>query len=206
MPTGKASCWSITINNPTDDDHAQWESVKTLPWVKMSSGQLEQGENDTPHIQGMITTEYGRFFEKLKQALPRAHIEIAKNKFALATYVHKTETRIGEVAEYTRPPTRVATQQDIQTYLASRITVSAASKYPERWAASNEDIRVFMNCHGFVVKQDADYWIDDTVNHMIRQGWFGVEFVMSNNQIRSAFKRYLDSIVIRHLDAVYSPN
>jgi len=63
-----------------------------------------------------------------------------------------------------------------------------------------------MNCHGFIVKQDADYWIDDTVNHMIRQGWFGVEFVMSNNQIRSAFKRYLDSIVIRHLDAVYAPN
>jgi len=201
MPIGKASCWSITINNPTDDDHAQWESLKSLPWVKMVNGQLEQGENDTPHIQGAVTTEYGRFFEKLKQALPRAHIEIAKNKNALMQYVQKTETRIGEVAQYERPATRIATQQDVQNHLVTMVRTIVPSKYPERWAESENDLHVFMNHHGFIVRQDADWWIDTTVRSMIQCGYFGVEFTMANNQIRGAFKRYIDSIIIRNISA-----
>jgi len=206
MPTGKASCWSVTINNPSDDDHAQWESLKTLPWIKQVAGQLEQGENDTPHIQGMVQTEYGRFFEKLKAALPRAHIEIAKNKFALVNYVHKTETRIGEVAQYERPQTRIATQVDIQNELVMQVRVIAPCKYPERWEASEGDFQVFMNHHGWIVKRDADWWIDQSVNALIRRGYFGVEFTMANNQIRGAFKRYLDSIIIRNLSAVVTQN
>lgn len=201
MPIAKASCWSITINNPSADDHAQWESMKSLPWVKQVGGQLEEGEEGTPHIQGMVVTEYGRFFEKLKAVLPRAHIEIAKNKFALATYVTKDETRIRSLASYERKETKVATQQDIQNELVFQVKVLAPVKYPERYAASDHDIQVFMDRHGWIVKQDADWWIDQSVTALIRRGYFGVEFVMSNNQIRSAFKRYLDSIIIRNLNA-----
>jgi len=200
MPTGKASCWSITINNPTDDDHAQWENLKTLPWVKLVSGQLEQGENDTPHIQGMIQTEYGRFFEKLKQALPRAHIEIAKNKFALTNYVAKQDTRIGTVPQYERPATRIATQKDIQRMLLFLVKCIAPSKYPERWNAS-ESYEDFLIAHGWMVKRDADFWIDTVVSRLIQDGYYGVEFVMANNQVRGAFKRYLNDILLREYHA-----
>jgi len=206
MPIGKASCWSITINNPTDDDHAQWESLKSLPWVKMVNGQLEQGENDTPHIQGMVTTEYGRFFEKLKQALPRAHIEIAKNKFALANYVNKTETRIGEVAQYERPTTRVATQKDIQRMLLFLVKCNVEKKYPDRWKDVDGVLEDFLTEHGFMIKRDADYWIDMAVSRLIQDGYYGVEFVMANNQIRGAFKRYLNDILIREYHADNTQN
>jgi len=206
MPIGKASCWSITINNPTDDDHAQWESLKSLPWVKMVNGQLEQGENDTPHIQGMVTTEYGRFFEKLKQALPRAHIEIAKNKFALANYVNKTETRIGEVAQYERPATRIATQKDIQRMLLFLVKCNVEKKYPDRWKDVDGVLEDFLTEHGFMIKRDADYWIDMAVSRLIQDGYYGVEFVMANNQIRGAFKRYLNDILIREYHADNTQN
>lgn len=200
MPTGKASCWSITINNPTDDDHQRWELLKTLPWIKQVGGQLEQGEEETPHIQGYIQTEYGRFFEKLKQALPRAHIEIAKNKFALQQYVHKTDTRIGTVAEYERPALRIANQKDIQKQLLFLVKAHAPSKHPERWAAC-ESFEDFLICHGWIIKHEADYWIDMAVSRLIQDGYYGVEFVMANNQVRGAFKRYLNDILIREYHA-----
>lgn len=154
----------------------------------------------------MVKTEYGRFFEKLKAALPRAHIEIAKNQFALQQYVHKPETRIGTVAGFERPATKVATQQDIQNEVVIQVSALARYKYPERWLASEGNMIVFMEHHGWMVKQDADWWIDQSVTALIRRGYFGVEFVMSNNQIRSAFKRYLDSIIIRNLNADNTQN
>lgn len=200
-PVGKASCWSITINNPDEEDHQRWEALKTLPWVKRAVGQLEQGESGTPHIQGFVETEYGRFFVKLQKALLRAHIEPAKNRHALELYVKKADTRIGAVAEYERPATRIATQQDVQNHLVTMVRTIAPSKYPERWEASENDLQVFMSHHGWIVRQDADWWIDTTVRSMIQCGYFGVEFTMANNQIRGAFKRYIDSIIIRNISA-----
>jgi len=197
----RGSHWSVTINNATETDHQQWAALKAQPWVKRAEGQLEQGESGTVHIQGMVVTEYGKFWQKLCDALPRAHVEVAKNKFALQQYVHKTDTRIGTVETVERPATRIATQEDLQNEIVMQVRTIAPSKYPERWAASEGDLQVFMQHHGFVVRSDADWWIDQAVNALIRRGYFGVEFTMANNQIRSAFKRYLDSIIIRNLSA-----
>lgn len=87
----KASHWLITINNPNGDDR---EQVKNLPkWVKRFKYQDEVGENGTLHIQGYIHTETVRM-SAIKKWLPRAHIEICRNKDAAMKYVEKPETSV----------------------------------------------------------------------------------------------------------------
>lgn len=95
MSTARATSWSITINNPTkaDEECIQLARQKS-GWSVI--GQLEKGENGTPHYQLMLKTPQVRF-SAIKKAFPRAHIEIARNADALETYVQKDETRIGEI-------------------------------------------------------------------------------------------------------------
>ena len=90
----RACCWSITLNNPTKDDIDHWEHLSSnYPIVKKAIGQVEQGENGTTHIQGLLQTEQVRF-SAVKKLLPKAHIEVARNPVALAQYVRKEETRL----------------------------------------------------------------------------------------------------------------
>jgi len=85
--TGRSTCWSITINNPTPDDLL----CTTVGWKL--TGQHEVGAEGTPHFQGMLRTPQVRF-SAVKRAFPRAHIEVAKNEQALVKYVSKEETRV----------------------------------------------------------------------------------------------------------------
>jgi len=85
----RATCWSITINNPTPDDLL----CPSAGWSLQ--GQHEVGEEGTPHFQGMLRTPQVRF-SAVKKAFPRAHIEIARDEIALEIYVHKEETRVAE--------------------------------------------------------------------------------------------------------------
>lgn len=89
--TERSRYWSITINNPTPEDLAPllpsgWEMI----------GQIEKGSEGTRHYQGMLHTPQTRF-GTVKKVLPRAHIEVARNKAALLKYVQKEDTRIEEV-------------------------------------------------------------------------------------------------------------
>lgn len=89
----RASWWSITINNPTDEDY---ESIKSENWpsfVKRFKRQEEVGENETPHIQGALNTAQVRA-GAVADWLPRAHVEVAKNVSGLVKYVGKSETAV----------------------------------------------------------------------------------------------------------------
>lgn len=87
----RASWWSITLNNPTDEDRNRIQNPPS--WVKAIHFQEEVGAEGTPHIQGALNTAQVRF-SQVKGWLSRAHIEIARNKEALLKYVKKTETAI----------------------------------------------------------------------------------------------------------------
>lgn len=89
----RGSCWSITVNNPTLAD-----MEPELPPCWKLTGQLESGEEGTTHYQGMLSTPQVRF-SAVKKVFQRAHIELARNKAALAKYVHKDDTRIAEVSD-----------------------------------------------------------------------------------------------------------
>lgn len=89
--TERASWWSITINNPTEEDRAALQHPPT--WVKLVKCQDEVGDNGTLHIQGAVNTTQVRF-SQVKNWLSRAHIEIARDKSALLKYVEKSETAV----------------------------------------------------------------------------------------------------------------
>lgn len=191
----KSSCWSVTINNPTADDNALWAGLAANnSWVKEVKGQLEEGENGTPHIQGYVKTEYGRFFQKLRAALPRAHIEVAKNQFALSKYVEKEETRIGAVASV-----KTASQADLQNEMVYLLMYSTNMKYiaSEKWDKSYDSIALNILNNAEEIRRQWEPILDDAVKSLVIKGYYGVEFVVSNNQVRSAFKRYLPEILYR---------
>jgi len=88
------SCyWSITINNPTTEDDTEIALLQTNKLVKEFKYQLEEGENGTKHYQGCLHTQSIKF-SAVKKLLKRAHIEVARNPFALQQYVEKEDTRL----------------------------------------------------------------------------------------------------------------
>lgn len=112
----RAALWSITINNPTQEDR---DALKAHPsFVKMVKYQDEIGDEGTLHIQGAVQTAQVRF-AAIKKWLPRAHIEIARNKQALLNYVAKEDTAV--------PDTQVVVQAD---YLAMDSALKLIASYP----------------------------------------------------------------------------
>lgn len=93
--TPRGSWWSLTLNNPTDDDFGK---VKGPPprWLKMIKGQEETGESGTHHLQMVINTDFIRA-SQIKEWLPRAHMKLCKtaqHKDNCLKYVEKSETSI----------------------------------------------------------------------------------------------------------------
>lgn len=87
----RASHWSVTINNPVDEDR---KALGSPPgFVKKVMYQDEVGEEGTLHIQGYVQTGQVRM-SQLKKWLPRAHLEVARDKNALMKYVQKPETSV----------------------------------------------------------------------------------------------------------------
>jgi len=94
MTTQRASCWSLTINNPTPDDEEHINLARQKGWKV--EGQLEKGIEGTPHYQMKVTTPQVRF-SALKKAFPRGHIEVCRDPVALGKYVTKEATRVAEL-------------------------------------------------------------------------------------------------------------
>lgn len=178
--TARATCWSITINNPTIDDY-----TPNTPGGWYLTGQLEKGEEDTVHYQGMLKTPQVRF-SQVKTYFPRAHIEVSKNPKALAKYVHKEETRIAEVEDHS---------SDIPTLYDYLVTVA------QQWNA--DDFKTFTNdfSDAQVCKLGADElalrYTDTIVARDIVAGKRGVEFIAVNPMWRNAWKKFHKHIVIR---------
>jgi len=196
----KGVCWSITINNPSPQDLDEWERLRALPWVRSTSGQMEEGEQGTQHLQGMVRTHSVRF-SQVKKALPRAHIEKARSEAALAKYVVKEDTRLSAL-----PATKVATVMDVQrdlystTCLFLRIipieTTSTQLEEAIEEAETQTRLQQGRNYTPF-----AKRMFDRAVSSLIRRGYYGVEFVCANNQVRTAFISHFSSIIIREHEA-----
>lgn len=212
MPASEASsmkgcAWSITINNPTDADLELWKSIRQIHWVKDAQGQLECGENGTPHIQGLLKTQSVRFAQ-VKKLLPRAHIEKAKNLFALTQYVAKEETRLAPIAN-----DMVASPRVVQERLTSIVMEKLYDKgNPIRWrqeyiqnkfvwkpafADESDTLRHLYNNKEYI-QAHSDEFLDKAVAQLIENGYYGIEFAVANNQVRNGYKKYMSSIIIRH--------
>lgn len=179
MSQERATCWSCTINNPNEGDEDCINLARQKGWKV--EGQLERGENGTPHYQLMVRTPQVRF-TAVKKAFPRAHIEVARNQSALSAYVHKEETREGELrAQPEQYPSldrfwslvlEELIPEDTQPYLLLDNDVYPASRFT-------------MNA------------FDRAVSHLIRRG-YRVETMAVNPQMRSAWRLYARDLMYRH--------
>jgi len=93
--TKRSSWWSITINNPTSDDEECMALARQMGWT--IEGQLEEGEEGTPHYQLAVRSPGQVRFSAVKKLFPRGHIEPARQPAALKRYVVKEETRLAEL-------------------------------------------------------------------------------------------------------------
>lgn len=169
----RATCWSITINNP-DEKELKCDS----PGWKLQ-GQFEEGEQGTRHFQGMLETPQVRF-SAVKRVFPRAHIEVAKNKKALQQYVNKEETRVATF-EATAIPNMFQLQDSIASDWDSEEWRNLSAEY-ERMPDSDV----------------ALMYLDNLVARRIESGQRGLEFIAINPMWRSSWKKFWRSIIKRH--------
>jgi len=165
----RATCWSVTINNPISADDENISLAKQRSGWKVD-GQLEQGENGTKHYQLMVKTPQVRF-ATIKKAFPRAHIEPARNAKALAEYVHKDDTRIGSIPSNDKYPSLTAL-----------------------WTLFDEYLRTEQ--HAVPTGEEALVVFDQFISLYIELGYH-IETMGVNPQIRSSVKKYLPSIIFR---------
>lgn len=150
-------------------------------------GQIEVGKEGTPHYQGMLITPQKPAFSTVKTVLPRAHIEKARQKDALAKYVHKEDTRVAtcETAGVTIP-----TLFEYQATVASTPgLVDRIHKHYSEMAAVDSK---------YHVDDAALTVVDGVVAQHIEDGMVGIEFIGINPMWRSSWKKFWRSIIKRN--------
>jgi len=167
----RATCWSVTINNPVASDDEYIARAKQRSGWSVT-GQREQGENGTEHYQLMVKTPQTRF-SSIKKAFPRAHIEVARNVKALAEYVQKEDTRVGSLPSNDKYPSLTKLWDLFDEYLT-------------HWNISRPQM----------AGNDALYYFDLFIAAYIEKGYH-IETMGVNPQIRSAVKRYLPAVIAR---------
>lgn len=174
MPqTDRATAWSVTINNPSSVDEENIALARQKGW--RVEGQLERGQNGTPHYQLMLKTPQVRF-SAVKKQFPRAHIEVARNAAALEQYVAKEETREGSLpTENDRYPSLAKLWELFSDWIIARNENTAKETWkPNMWL------------------QRFDQFIEDA----ILDGYV-VETMAVNPQVRSIVKQFARAVIVR---------
>lgn len=178
MAQDRATCWSITINNPIAADEENINLARQKGWNV--EGQLEKGENGTPHYQLMVRTPQVRF-SAVKKAFPRSHIEVARNVAALKAYVHKEETRSGALVE---DAARYPSLSKFWQLVYEELDMQPVRPYELL------DSEIYLEGCFSMARFDA------AVRYLIQKGYH-VETMGVNPQMRSCWKLYARSILYR---------
>jgi len=183
----RATCWSLTVNNPTDQDYEDMATANQRSGWKVK-GQLEKGADGTPHLQLMLQSPQVRF-SAVKKQFPRAHIEIARSPAALEKYVGKEETRVGVIQDSAMYPSL----SKLWSLLFTRNNTEEkdgwdCTQFP-RVLPYNEDVARDIQQYPLV-------WFDQQIGLLIEDGYH-VETMAVNPQVRSCWKNYWPSIMTR---------
>ena len=181
----RSTCWSITINNPLQEDIDATQNAQGHLWFKSFEGQNEIGENGTKHIQGMLTTTSQKF-SVIKKAFQRAHIEVAKNKTALQKYVHKEDTKESSLATK-------------KCGTASDLTRVIRDLWPT-WNDWSDEIQRqdrYSKENHLLIKPVGYRTLDKIVSHLMCLGYYGIEYIGANPSVRTTWKLYIITIMYR---------
>lgn len=174
VSTDRATVWSVTINNPTEDDDVEIAMARQKGWKVM--GQKEQGATGTVHYQLMVRTPQVRF-SAVKKAFTRGHIEVCRDVHALKAYVVKQDTRVGEIPQSEMYPPMHKVMSWYVSYVSDLTIDSTADEYLERF--------------------------DIMIRQKIREGYY-VEQMAVNPLVRASIKKFGYDIVFREKNKLLS--
>jgi len=189
----RASCWSVTLNNPTEADEECIALARQRGWKV--EGQKERGESGTVHYQLMVRTPQVRF-SAMKKVFPRGHIEYARNPSALSSYVRKEMTRIADlpVASDRYPSLAkfwdlVIDQLDSWNYI----------NYGYIWEPRFERPPFWWKEAPTKYHREPLHALDDVTAVLIEKGYY-VESMACNPQVRMAWRKFHGAIAYRHYE------
>lgn len=181
------TAWSVTINNPVEADHEAIAIARQKGWKV--TGQIERGEEGTPHYQLAVQTPQSRF-SALKKAFPRGHIEPAKNVQALLKYVTKEATREGALPDTEKYPSMSMLwkliYRKLRTGDSDGLDETQLPHYVELYDKI-EDHEWFK--HPLIL-------FDRLIWDLITEGYH-VESLATNPAVRSAWKNFGKAIIAR---------
>ncbi len=96
LPPKRCRSWCFTINNHTTEHWISLTHLKDEYKIKKIIFQEEEGNNGTPHIQGVIQFHNQFLFSKLKELYPTAHWEPCRSIKGSIKYCSKADTRAGQ--------------------------------------------------------------------------------------------------------------
>lgn len=152
-------------------------------------GQLEQAPTTgTLHYQLMVETPQTRF-SAIKKAFPTAHIEISRNKAALAQYVSKTETRVAALAA------------DNEKYPSVAGFWKLVYRYYDvdddsGWDQSADDVQFVDLDRQQALEGDPLGFLDIVAGNLIREG-FVIDHIITNPAVRSFWKKFHKDVLYR---------
>jgi len=180
----RSTTWSVTINNPIDADEENISLARQRGW--RVEGQKEVGSGGTEHYQLLLKTPQVRF-SAVKKAFPRAHIEIARNPTALEQYVHKEDTRVGELPQTSE---MYPSLQKFWDMLYDYMTTAGWEQGQRGWERESTGVKEYLDPDTSLI------YLDLFADRMICKGYI-IETMVVNPQIRSIFKNFSSSILIR---------
>lgn len=104
----RARKWLLTLNNPT----ITLKQIHELTGAQYTTGQLEQGEQGTVHLQFMQHFNEQKTLTFYKKYLKEAHAQPIKKDNGVQDYVNKEETRIEGPWTYGEPLLNRNSKQD----------------------------------------------------------------------------------------------
>jgi len=164
------------------------QQARSAGWTV--TGQEEMG-GENPHYQLMVQTPQVRF-SAVKKMFPTGHIEIARNRQALAKYVTKEDTRIGALPEH-----------DEKYVTASRLwdMIYLYNEKQGLWDKTDFDnVRCYKDSEQEYLERDPLAFFDKMIGCFIRQGYF-VDMLACNPAIRSFWKKFWRDILERSCKA-----
>lgn len=193
MTDNRSSCWSVTINNPTAADEEDINLARQKGWKV--HGQKEQGDEGTEHYQLMVQTPQVRF-SAVKKQFPRAHIEAARNNVALAQYVAKETTRVGDLpSQQSLYPSLSKYWELIVRQLNDDNCINLSYVYnPENERPSS----IWWKAAPASYRRDALIALDEVTSKLIERR-YNVESLAVNPQVRASWRRFYVAIIIRSM-------
>jgi len=168
----------VTINNPTAADDEAIALARQQGWQVI--GQLEKGEEGTPHYQLMVRTPQVRF-SQVKRSFPRAHIEVTRNVVAGAKYVTKADTRVAALP----------TNQEMYPSLSKFWDLVVGHIDADNWytIAAWQGLEEWNERKAGGPLPTPDLALTAAVNELIADGYH-IESIAVNPQVISAWRKY----------------